>query len=120
MKKTLCFCTIVIDSIPAESPLSKQCANCKHSIDCHRPSTSLDKLIINTLTGRVGLQCRLQMDKDDKQMTPISINDSDDAGIGAWFEPTNIDPDDDDGIVSVNRFICSGVGCSCAPHVNHS
>ncbi|XP_071794012.1 uncharacterized protein [Asterias amurensis] len=95
-------------SIPAESPLSKQCANCKHSIDCHRPSTSLDKLITNTLTGRVGLQCRLQMDKDDKQMTPMSINDSDDAGIGAWFEPTNIDPDDDDGIIAMKVCRCRG------------
>ncbi|XP_038071454.1 uncharacterized protein LOC119740264 isoform X2 [Patiria miniata] len=95
-------------SVPSDSPLAKQCANCKHTIDCHRPETDLDKLIKNTFTGCTSLPCHVQMDRDDKQMTSLSINECDDAEIGVWFEPTNIDPDDDEGIVTVKICRCRG------------
>ena len=86
-------------SIPVTSPLAKQCANCKHTIDSHRPETGVDNYIRYTIASKGSHQCRVTVDSKDKgssgiQSCNIVVGETDDDKVLPWFEPVNVDPDE--------------------------
>ncbi|XP_072050856.1 uncharacterized protein [Amphiura filiformis] len=88
------------ESIPANTPQAKQCVNCKHVIDCHRPETEVDNYIKSMIAAGNSQQCHMVLEGKDQggntgfQASRVIVSEADDTQVLPFFEPVNVDSDE--------------------------
>ncbi|XP_077988420.1 uncharacterized protein LOC144442920 [Glandiceps talaboti] len=103
-------------SVSAETPQARQCTDCKHHIDAHRPMTETDQYIIASLSTASQLHCHSEAKKDGYKQNEDDEEEEEDedeeVDMTPWFEAVAIDPDEVEEQSFLKTCRCRGFGVS--------